>query len=93
MNGVEVKDYYSILGVDKSASTAEIETFRGKVKIDIPEGSDNGKILRLKGMGMPVYPGNKGYGDLFVKLRVQLPRSLSKKERELFRQLRDLRGL
>jgi curved DNA-binding protein len=78
--------YTAILG-DK----IEIPTMSGTVMMNVPRGSESGKILRLKGKGMPVYNKEGRYGDLLVQLEVQLPKSLSKKEEELFQQLRSLR--
>lgn len=66
----------------------EIITLGGKVIVTIPEGSENGKQLRLKGKGMPVYGKAGKYGDLYVKLNVQLPTSLNEKQKDLLRQLR-----
>lgn len=91
-------DLYCDLPVDLYTAVlggkAEIKTFKGTVKIDIPEGSENGKVLRLKELGMPIFPGGKkGYGDLYAKLQVQLPTNLTEKERELFRKLQVLRRL
>lgn len=78
--------YTAVLG-DKT----EIPTMAGTVKMSIPKGSESGKVLRLKGKGMPIYDKKGQYGDLLVKLEVQLPKNLSKKEEELFQQLRSLR--
>ena len=67
-------------------------TFNDKIKIDIPKETKNGKTLRLKGMGMPLYNHPGQYGDLYVKISVTIPDNLSKKERDLFQQLRELRN-
>ncbi len=69
----------------------EVPTLDGKAAITIPPESENGKKIRLKGKGMPVYKKKGHYGDLYVTLQVQLPKNLSEKERELFRQLAGLR--
>ena len=66
----------------------EIATPVEKLKITIPEGMQNGKQLRLKGKGMPVY-GESGYGDLYVKLDVKMPAKLTMEQKELVRKLRD----
>ncbi len=67
----------------------EVTTFSGKVNITIPEGIQNGKTVRLKGKGMPVYGKWGTYGDLFVALEVQLPKRLTARQKELLRQVRD----
>lgn len=66
----------------------EIYTLSGKVNINIPEGTQNGKQLRLKGKGMPLY-GKHGHGDLYVKLQVKLPERLNDKQKALLKELKD----
>jgi len=67
----------------------EVATLSGKVNITIPEGTQNGKKVRLKGKGMPVYGKSGQFGDLFVTLDVQLPKNLTEKQKELLKQVRD----
>ena len=66
---------------------AEVPTLKGKLALRIPPETDNGKVFRLAGQGMP-HLGDSSYGDLFAKLSVILPRNLTQKERALFEQLR-----
>lgn len=66
----------------------EVVTLSGKVKITVPEGTQNGKQLRLRGKGMPGY-GSSSYGDLLVKLMVQLPTRLSPEQKALVKQLQE----
>lgn len=66
-------------------------TFKGRVKVDIPPESQNGKIIRLSGLGMPKNASKTQFGDLYLTLEVQLPTNLTPKEKELFRQLAALR--
>lgn len=66
----------------------KIEALSGDLNIIIPEGAQNGKQLRLKGKGMPVY-GKSGYGDLIVKLDVQMPKQLTNEQKELVMKLKD----
>jgi curved DNA-binding protein len=63
----------------------------GMLKLTIPEGTQPGKSLRLRGKGMPVYGKADQYGDLYVKIEVNLPTNLSSEERQLLERLRDLR--
>ncbi len=63
---------------------------KGVINMTIPEGTANGKVLRLKGMGMPVYGKENQKGDLYVKVNAVLPAKLSAKEKELFEQLSQL---
>jgi curved DNA-binding protein len=67
-----------ILGGD-----AEVETPTGKVKLSIPAGTQPEQIFRLAGRGMPNVKDSKTKGDLYVKLKVQVPKYLSTKQREL----------
>ena len=69
----------------------EVPTLDGKAVITVPPESENGKKIRLKGKGMPVYKKKGQYGNLYATLQVQLPKKLSEKEIQLFRQLAELR--
>lgn len=62
---------------------AEVETMTGKVKLSIPPGTQPEQVFRLAGRGMPQVKSPNTKGDLFVKLKVQIPRYLSPKQREL----------
>lgn len=67
-----------ILGGD-----ADVETPAGKVKLSIPAGTQPEQIFRLAGRGMPNVKEPQSKGDLYVKLKVQIPKYLSSKQREL----------
>lgn len=77
--------YTAILGGE-----AQVDTLTGKIKLKIPAGTQNGKTLRLRGKGMPVYGKPDQYGNLYVMIEVQLPTHLTEEERSLMQQLRDL---
>lgn len=62
---------------------AEVETMAGKVKLNIPAGTQPEQVFRLAGRGMPHVKNRSQKGDLFVKLKVQVPKYLSTKQREL----------
>jgi curved DNA-binding protein len=68
---------------------ATIRTLKGTIKIDIPKETDNGKTLRLKGMGMPIFGKEDVFGDLYAKTKVVLPKNLTKEEINLFEQLKN----
>jgi curved DNA-binding protein len=94
---VQVPLYTAILGGE-----IEVQTFSGKVNVKIPPESQTGSKLRLKGLGMPRYNATANTattlqaadrGDLYVRIVVQMPRQLTEKERDLFRQLAKLRSL
>ena len=63
-----------------------VPTLNGPVTMKVPAGTPNGKTFRLKGKGSPK---RSGHGDLLVTARIEVPRKLSKPEKELLRQLRE----
>ena len=67
-------------------TTVEIPTIEGKVKIKINPGIQAGKILRLKGKGIPEVNGY-GKGDILVKVNVWVPKNLSKEEKKMLEKL------
>ena len=68
----------AVLGVSK-----DIEAVNGKVRIKLEEGIQSGKILRLKGKGIPSLNGY-GNGDLLVHVNVWTPKTLNKEQKEFF---------
>jgi molecular chaperone DnaJ len=66
----------------------EVPTVSGKVKIKVDPGTQSGKVLRLKGKGLPVLQGY-GTGDLFVHIHIWTPTKLSKEEREILEKMKD----
>ncbi len=71
----------AVLGTSK-----EIETVTGKVRIKIEEGVQSGKILRLRGKGIPSINGY-GKGDLLVHINVWTPKILSKEQKQFFEKM------
>ncbi len=69
-------------------TSVEIPTVDSKVKIKIAPGTQSGKILRLRGKGLPSH-GSYGKGDLLVKVNIWTPQTLSKEERQLLEKLKD----
>lgn len=69
----------------------EIETLDGTSQIEVPAGTQSGKIIRLGGLGVPKLRA-RGRGDLLVHVVVDTPTKLSKEEEDLVRQLAELRG-
>lgn len=65
----------------------EVQTLKGGLKLKTPPMTDNGKVFRLKGQGMPVYGKEAAYGDLYVTVSLRLPRDLSPEELETFREM------
>jgi curved DNA-binding protein len=74
----KVNVFTAILGGE-----AEVETMSGKVKLTIPAGTQPEQVFRVVGRGMPQLKSPNTKGDLFVRLKVEIPRYLSSKQREL----------
>ena len=60
----------------------EIPTLRGKVEMLIPEGTQSGKVFRLRAQGLPVLEG-RGRGDQLVRVFVEVPKKLTERQKEL----------
>ena len=74
----KVSVFTAILGGE-----AEVETMTGKVKLTIPAGTQPEQVFRVAGRGMPQLKTPSVKGDLLVRLKVEIPRYLSSKQREL----------
>ena len=64
----------------------EIPTMDGTTKYKIPEGTQTDTEFRIKGLGMPKLNQNTVHGDLLFRVRVEVPKRLTEKQRELLRQ-------
>jgi len=73
----------AVLGTSK-----EIDTVTGKVRIKVEAGVQSGKILRLRGKGIPSINGY-GKGDLLVHVNVWTPKTLNKQQKEFFESMKD----
>jgi curved DNA-binding protein len=69
----------------------DVNTLKGRIKVNIPPETPNGKTLRLTGMGMPKYGKENQHGDLYAKIELQTPKNLTAEELKLYRQLAELR--
>jgi molecular chaperone DnaJ len=69
----------------------DVSTPSGAVSLKIPAGSEDGKLLRIKGRGAPKLHGS-GKGDVLARVKIQVPRRINKKERELLEELRKAGG-
>lgn len=86
----EGKDLYCSVPISfaQAALGAEIviPTLDGEHKLKVPEGTQTATTFRIRGRGLPALQSS-GKGDLFVKVRVQTPSKLTKKQRELLEEL------
>lgn len=73
----------AVLGTKK-----DIPTLAGRVELKIPPGTQNGKLLRLKGMGIP-HLNKRGKGDMYVKINVKIPERITRRQREIIEKLRE----
>ena len=71
--------------------SVEVPTPEGPVSLKIPAGSEDGKLLRIKGRGAPKLSGS-GKGDVLARVHIEVPKRVSKKERELLEQLKQVSG-
>jgi len=78
-----VWDYEAALGAEITAPTVD-----GRVSLKIPAGSQAGRVMRLRGRGLPAR-GKEAAGDLLYELKVLAPTDLTAKERTLMQQLAD----
>jgi molecular chaperone DnaJ len=81
-------DHYISFSDAALGKNTEIPTVTGKVKIKLEEGIQSGKILRLKGKGLPSV-NSYGTGDLLIHINVWTPQKLSKEEKQFFENCRE----
>ena len=81
-------DHYISFADAALGATAEVPLLGGKAKIKIDAGTQSGKIVRLRGKGLPSVD-SYGNGDLLINLNVWTPKKLSKSETKALEELRD----
>jgi len=81
-----VSVFTAILGGD-----ADVETLSGKIKLNVPAGTQPDQVFRLAGRGMPSVKNQNEKGDLFVRLKVQIPKYLSAEQRKLLEEASKLK--
>ena len=80
---IEITPPEAVLGTKK-----EIKTLHGNINIKIPPKTSSGQMLRLKELGLPKKGG--GYGNLNVRIKIVLPKNISEKQIELYKQIQKL---
>jgi curved DNA-binding protein len=89
-------DLYQEVSVDLLQAVlggkATVNTPSGDVILTIPVGTQPGQTIRLAGRGMPSIKNPQKFGDLYVKIKVVIPKELTTKQRELFEQLAKLKN-
>ena len=75
----------ALLGIEYT-----VDTLEGQTKIIIPENINHGEIIKLKGKGVPF--GDSKRGDLLIQIKVVLPNKLSRKAKQVIKELRDEEG-
>ncbi len=84
-SSVEIPALDAILGI-----TIDVETMHGSVSLKIPEGTQPGQVMRLKGKGLPVLNTSR-FGDQYVTVKVKIPTKLSREERRLLEEWRRMK--
>ncbi len=91
----EGDDIHSDLSISVSAAALggqiEVPSVYGALKVDLPEGTQGGTTIRLRDKGAPSVH-RRGRGDQYTTLIVEIPKNLSEREKELFRELASLKG-
>lgn len=72
-------------------TSIEVPTLTGKVKIPLPQGTPAGKILRLRGKGLPSIQGY-GKGDQLLHINIYVPQNVSADEKKMLETLRDAKN-
>ncbi len=80
---VRVDLYTAVLG-----GSVTVSTLSGDVRLTIPAGTQPGQKFRLAGRGLPKVKEQTAFGDLFVIAKVELPKKLTDKQRQLFEELK-----
>jgi curved DNA-binding protein len=84
---VTINLYAAVLGGE-----IQVPTLTGKVTLKIAPGTQSGQLIRLRGKGMPHVRHPAEFGDLYVRVDIEIPKDLTAKERALFKELASFRG-
>ena len=84
---IDLDLYTSILGGE-----IKVDTFNGKVKLNIKPETKNESKVKLKGKGFPIYKKEGTFGDLIITYHILIPTDLNEKEIELFKELQKIKA-
>jgi len=84
---VNLPVYKAALGGDLT-----VQTLDGKVKLNVPAETQNGKMFRLAGRGLPEFNNADKRGNYYIKIALELPEKLTAEERKLYKKLAELRS-
>lgn len=70
-----------------------VQTMAGNVVLTVPPGTQPGQTFRLRGRGMPLLKAPAQHGDLYVRVKVNLPRQLTSRQKELYEELARLESI
>jgi molecular chaperone DnaJ len=89
-SGADLLRVETISVVDAVLGTVlKVPTLEGFASVSVPPGAQPDAVLRLKSQGLPAFE-EKGRGDMFLRIGVQVPEKLTRAERELYEKLRAL---
>lgn len=80
-----IEPWQAVLG-----DTLQVPTLEGSARLKLPPGTQGGQRFRLRGQGMPASSG--GRGDLYVAVQIRVPKKVTERERELWKELAALHG-
>ncbi len=83
---VHIPLYDAVLGGKQT-----LHIFDKKIRFNVPGATTHGKVLRIRGKGMPLWKKEGQYGNLLVSIFVDIPTNLTNEEIELFKKLKELR--
>ena len=83
---VKIDLFTAVLGGEIS-----VPILKGNIVLKIPAGTQPGRSFRLSGKGMPNLKNPQNFGDMYVRVSVEIPRELSHKQKELFQELANLK--
>ena len=83
---VTVPLFSAILGGE-----VEVPTMNGRIALQIPAGTQNGRSFKIRGKGLPKMNSDE-FGDLYATISIRLPDSLTDREKDLYLELRDIRS-